>query len=165
MCRLLLRWLFFVCLFVLGEKLEKRGEFFLECLSEVVVRNRVVHSQSILCCGKESRKHSGHMVVCLTYLFVPIALDSGMEGADSAGVEGEAGSGLALKWSYVEATGQQISSEAHEANQVWNSLYVARAAQVDLGEKQCELHTGNPKTQYVHLCCNPCCRGTHIRKK
>lgn len=98
MCRLLLRWVFF-CLFVFGEKQEKRGEFFLECLSEVVGRNRVVHSQSILCCGKESRKHSGHMVVCLNYLFVPIALDSGMEGADSAGVEGEA----AQVWPWSEA--------------------------------------------------------------
>lgn len=106
-----------------------------------------MHSQSILHCGKESRKYSGHTVVCLTYLSVPIALDSGKEGADSAGVEGEAGSGLAM------ATGQHISFEAHEAKEVWSCLYVARAAQVDLEETQCE-----------HLCCNPCCRGTHIRK-
>lgn len=69
-----------------------------------------------------------------------------MEGADSAGVEGEAGSGLALEWSCVEATGQQIRFKAHETKEVWSSLYVTRAAQVDLGEKQCELHTGNPKT-------------------
>lgn len=39
------------------------------------------------------------MVVCLTYLFVPIALDSGMEGADRAGVEGEA----AQVWPWSEA--------------------------------------------------------------
>lgn len=95
-------------LFVLGEKQEKNKAFFLGFLSEAVLRNRVVHSHSNLCCGKES---------------VPIALDSGAEGADSAGVEGETGSGLDHQWSWVETRGQQISFEGQEAKEVWSCVW------------------------------------------